>query len=123
MKLGRTFWHGPLVGVLASGIATTLALVLFFVTAQARAQSQCPVIGSAATWGFPSTGYFDVSPGGTCLFSLNINGEIRSSNITQATREWERKHGECIHLHLQGEPGLHRHRHARDTGDWNVPRR
>jgi len=65
-------------------IATTLALIAFFATAQARAQTQCPVIGSASTWGFPGTGYFDVSPGGSCLFSLNISGEILSSTITQA---------------------------------------
>ena len=72
------------VNKIASGIATTFALITFFVTAQARAQTQCPVIGSVSTWGFPATGYFDVSPGGTCLFSLNINGEILSATITQA---------------------------------------
>lgn len=69
---------------IADGIATTLALIAFFVTAQARAQTQCPVIGSASTWGFPATGYFDVSAGGACLFSLNINGEILSAQIARA---------------------------------------
>jgi hypothetical protein len=69
---------------IALGIAATLALIAFFATAQTRAQTQCPVIGSASTWGFPGTGYFDVSPSGACLFSLNIAGEILSSTITQA---------------------------------------
>jgi hypothetical protein len=67
-----------------SSIATTLVLIAFFVTAQARAQTQSPVIGSASTSGFPGTGYFNVSPGGTCLFALNISGEILSSSIAQA---------------------------------------
>lgn len=75
----------PLRGInmnkIAGGIATTLVLIAFFVTAQARAQTQCPVIGSASTWGFPANGYFDVSPGGACLFSLNIDGEILSATI------------------------------------------
>lgn len=82
MKVGRALWHSLLAGVAATGIGTALALLAFFVTAQA--QTQCPVIGSASTWGFPATGYFDVSPGGTCLFSLNVNGEILSATITQA---------------------------------------
>jgi hypothetical protein len=38
----------------------------------------------ASTWGFPGTAYFDVSPGGACLFSLNIQGEILSSTISKA---------------------------------------
>ena len=69
---------------IAIGIAKILVLIAFFVTAQARAQTQCPVIGSASTWGFPGTGYFDVSSGGACLFTLNINGEILSANIAKA---------------------------------------
>jgi Bacterial Ig domain len=69
---------------IASGIATMLALIAFFVTAQAQAQTQCPVIGSASTGGFPGTGYFDVSRGGACLFSLNINGEILNATIAKA---------------------------------------
>jgi hypothetical protein len=69
---------------IAGGIAKALVLIAFFVTAQARAQTQCPVIGSASTWGFPATGYFDVSPGGACLFSLNINGEILNATIAKA---------------------------------------
>ena len=70
--------------MIASGMATTLALTALFVTTQAGAQDQCPVIGSASTWGFPGTGYFDVPPGGACLFSLNINGEIQSATIAKA---------------------------------------
>ncbi|MGY3618277.1 Ig-like domain-containing protein [Bradyrhizobium sp. USDA 10063] len=82
MKVRRALWHGLLGGrgqwhrhnsgsdrVLRHG---------------AGADPVPPVIGSASTWGFPATGYFDVSPGGTCLFSLNINGEILSATITQA---------------------------------------
>jgi len=85
-KFGSVLDHTGLSAMnkVALGIATTLALTAFFATAQARAQTQCPVIGSASTWGFPATGYFDVSPGGACLFSLNIGGEILSATITQA---------------------------------------
>lgn len=67
---------------IASRIAIMLALIAYSVTAQA--QTQCPVVGSASTWGFPGTGYFDVSRGGACLFSLNINGEILNATITKA---------------------------------------
>ena len=75
--------RGTGINNVARGITASLALIAFFVTAQARAQTQCPVIGSASTWGFPGTGYFDVSPGSACLFSLNVQGEILSSTISK----------------------------------------
>jgi hypothetical protein len=75
---------GTGINTIARVIATSLALIVLFVTTQARAQTQCPVIGSASTWGFPGTGYFDVSPGEACLFSLNIQGEILNSTISKA---------------------------------------
>ncbi|WP_141686899.1 Ig-like domain-containing protein [Bradyrhizobium sp. LMTR 3] len=76
--------RGTGINKIARGFATSLTLIAFFVTAQARAQTQCPVIGSASTWGFPGTGYFDASPGSACLFSLNIQGEILSSTVSKA---------------------------------------
>lgn len=65
------------------GMAIGLTLAASFVPTMGRAQTQCPVIGSASTWGFPGVGYFEVSPGGACLFSLNIQGEILSSAIAR----------------------------------------
>jgi hypothetical protein len=75
--------HYPTSRRVTRGIAMGLALIASFVTTPARTQTQCPVIGSASTWGFPGTGYFDVSPGGACLFSLNVQGEILNSTISK----------------------------------------
>ena len=65
------------------GMAVGLALIAFLVATPARTQTQCPVIGSASTWGFPGVGYFDVSPGGACLFALNIQGEILNAAVSR----------------------------------------
>jgi hypothetical protein len=44
---------------------------------------QCPMSGSASDWGFNSTGYIMIASGGSCLFSINISGEILRSSISQ----------------------------------------
>src|SRR3954464_851290 len=59
---------------------------LVAVAAPALAQNapQCVVSGSPpAGWGFNSTGYIMIASGGSCLFTINIAGEILSSRVSQ----------------------------------------
>lgn len=49
----------------------------------ARAASECPASGTLSDWGINSTGYFNVASGGTCLFPIRIQGEVKSSSISQ----------------------------------------
>ena len=45
---------------------------------------QCVVSGSPpAGWGFNSIGYIEIAYGSSCLFTVNINGEILSSSVSQ----------------------------------------
>jgi hypothetical protein len=67
------------------------AFVLAFILAAAGLVSpssaqnapQCPMSGSPSDWGFNSTGYIMIASGGSCLFSINISGEILRSSISQ----------------------------------------
>ena len=44
---------------------------------------QCVVSGSPpAGWGFNSIGYIEIVSGGSCMFSVNITGEILGSGFT-----------------------------------------
>jgi hypothetical protein len=77
--------HVDMNRMISGGVAAILVLIACLATEQARAQEQCPVIGSVSTWGFPANGSFDVSAGGACLFGLNLpDGEILSAVIKQA---------------------------------------
>ena len=64
-------------------IATALGLVAAATPALAQNAPQCPMSGSASDWGFNSTGYIMIASGGSCLFSINISGEILSSRVSQ----------------------------------------
>jgi hypothetical protein len=62
------------------------AVGLVFAAAPALAQNapQCVVSGSPpAGWGFNSIGYIEIASGGSCMFTVNIGGEILSSSISQ----------------------------------------
>jgi hypothetical protein len=62
------------------GVILTLAAV----PALAQNAPQCVVSGSPpAGWGFNSTGYIMIASGGSCMFSVNVTGEILSSNVSQ----------------------------------------
>ena len=61
-------------------MVSTSALVSL---APARAASECPASGSLSGWGVNSTGYFNVASGGTCLFPIRMEGEVKSSSISQ----------------------------------------
>jgi hypothetical protein len=65
--------------LLASFVAMTLA------TAPAFAQNapQCPMSGSPSDWGVNSIGYIQINSGGSCLFALNVRGEILNSSVSQ----------------------------------------
>jgi len=57
-----------------------------FAVAPALAQNaaQCVVSGSPpAGWGFNSIGYIEIASGSSCLFTVNITGEILSSSVSQ----------------------------------------
>jgi len=65
-------------------IAVALGLVAVATPAIAQNASQCVVSGSPpAGWGFNSSDYIMIASGGSCLFSINISGEILSSRVSQ----------------------------------------
>jgi hypothetical protein len=52
--------------------------------ALAQNAAQCVVSGSPpAGWGFNSIGYIQIASGGSCLFTVNIAGELLSSSVSQ----------------------------------------
>jgi pectate lyase len=70
----------------ACSVLVMAALKLVVAAAPALAQNapQCVVSGSSpAGWGFNSTGYIEISSGGSCMFSVNISGEILNSSVSQ----------------------------------------
>ena len=61
-----------------------LGLVVAAPPALAQNAPQCVVSGSPpAGWGFNSIGYIEIASGGSCMFSVNIGGEIFSSSVAQ----------------------------------------
>ena len=65
-------------------IMAALGWVVAASTAFAQNAPQCVVSGSPpAGWGFNSIGYIEIASGGSCMFSVNITGEILSSNVSQ----------------------------------------
>jgi Bacterial Ig domain len=69
----------------ACSVLVMAALGLASAAAPAFAQApQCVVSGSPpAGWGFNSVGYIMIPPGSSCLFTINIGGEILSSQVAQ----------------------------------------
>ena len=70
----------------ACSVLTMAVLGLAVAAAPALAQNapQCVVSGSPpAGWGFNSTGYIEIASGGSCMFSVNVAGEILSSSVSQ----------------------------------------
>lgn len=62
------------------GVVLTLAAV----PALAQNPPQCVVSGSPpAGWGFNSIGYIAIPSGGSCLFAVNVAGEILNSIVSQ----------------------------------------
>jgi hypothetical protein len=50
----------------------------------AQSAPQCVVSGSSpAGWGFNSIGYIEIASGSSCLFTVNITGEILNSSVSQ----------------------------------------
>ncbi|MET4804612.1 hypothetical protein [Bradyrhizobium sp. LB11.1] len=65
-------------------IAAALGLVAAAAPALSQNAAQCVVSGSApAGWGSNSIGYIEIASGGSCLFTVNITGEILSSSVSQ----------------------------------------
>jgi hypothetical protein len=64
-------------------IAAALGLAAVVTPALAQNAPQCPMTGTASDWGINSIGYIMIDSGGSCLFSLNVRGEILSSSISQ----------------------------------------
>ena len=61
-----------------------LGLVVVATPGLAQNAPQCVVSGSPpAGWGFNSIGYIEIASGGSCMFSVNIAGEILSSSVSQ----------------------------------------
>lgn len=60
------------------------ATALVISTSAAFPQAQCVVSGSPpAGWGVNSIGYIEIASGGSCLFVVNIAGEVFSSSVAQ----------------------------------------
>jgi hypothetical protein len=70
---------------LSKAFAVAFILVAPGLVSPSSAQNapQCPMSGSPSDWGFNSTGYIMIASGGSCLFSINISGEILRSSISQ----------------------------------------
>jgi hypothetical protein len=65
-------------------IAAALGLVAAAAPALSQNAPQCVVSGSPpAGWGSNSIGYIEIDSGGSCLFTVNITGEILSSSVSQ----------------------------------------
>jgi Bacterial Ig domain len=65
-------------------VAAMLGFVAAPATALAQNAPQCVVSGSPpADWGFNSIGYIEIASGSSCLFSVNITGEILNSSVSQ----------------------------------------
>jgi len=65
-------------------IMAALGCLVAASTAFAQNAPQCVVSGSPpAGWGSNSIGYIEIASGGSCMFSVNITGEILSSNVSQ----------------------------------------
>ena len=65
-------------------IAAALGLVAAAAPALSQNAPQCVVSGSPpAGWGFNSIGYIQIASGGSCLFTVNIAGEVLSSSVSQ----------------------------------------
>jgi hypothetical protein len=70
--LGRTLCGGILISMLAAAPAF------------GQSPAQCVVSGSPpAGWGFNSIGYIMIASGESCVFSVNVTGEILSSRVSQ----------------------------------------
>ena len=67
----------------AFALAFILAVPGLVSPSSAQNAPQCPMSGSPSDWGFNSTGYIMIASGGSCLFSINIAGEILRSSISQ----------------------------------------
>jgi hypothetical protein len=65
-------------------IAAVLGMAAIAAQALAQNAPQCVVSGSPpAGWGFNSIGYIEVASGSSCLFTVNITGEISNSSVSQ----------------------------------------
>ena len=53
------------------------------VPGSAQNAAQCVVSGTPSGSGVNSTGYIEIASGSSCQFSVNITGEILSSNVSQ----------------------------------------
>jgi len=64
-------------------VVAALGLAVAAAPALAQNAPQCVVSGTPSPWGVNSTGYIQIAAGGSCLFSVNITGEILSSSVSQ----------------------------------------
>jgi Bacterial Ig domain len=65
-------------------IEAALGLVAAAAPALSQNAPQCVVSGSPpAGWGSNSIGYIEIASGGSCLFTVNITGEVLSSSVSQ----------------------------------------
>ena len=65
-------------------IAAVPGMVALAAPTLAQNAPQCVVSGSSpAGWGFNSIGYIEIASGSSCLFAVNIDGEISGSSVSQ----------------------------------------
>ena len=65
-------------------VATALGFMVEAPPTLAQNAPQCVVSGSPpAGWGFNSIGYIEIASGSSCLFTVNITGEILNSSVSQ----------------------------------------
>jgi len=73
-----------MIRVCSALIVVALGLVAAAAPPRAQNAPQCVVSGSPpAGWGFNSVGYIEIASGSSCIFSVNITGEVTSSSVSQ----------------------------------------
>ncbi|MCP4616948.1 MAG: hypothetical protein GY844_10970 [Bradyrhizobium sp.] len=74
----------PMTRACSALVAAMLGFATIAPPALAQNAPQCVVSGSSpAGWGFNSIGYIQIAAGSSCLFSVNIAGEILNSSVSQ----------------------------------------
>ena len=67
----------------AFALAFFLLSPTLITSSSAQNAPQCPISGSPSDWGVNSIGYIEINSGQSCLFALNVRGEILRSSVSQ----------------------------------------
>ena len=69
--------------VIVAALALVVGVPSLMSVSLARAASDCSMSVTLADWGENSTGYIDLTSGGTCLVPIRMRGTMTDSNISE----------------------------------------